>query len=52
MNDSEEKGQICLLKLLSEGQISTCFWFLHTNITEQDNVSFKTGSAITVFTLD
>jgi hypothetical protein len=52
MSDSEENGQICLLKLLTKGQISTCSWFLYINSREQDNVYFESGSAITVLTLD
>jgi hypothetical protein len=52
MSDSEENGQVCLLKMLSEGQITTCSWFLCADSLEQDNVSFESGSAITVLILD
>lgn len=52
MSDSEENGQICLLKMLNEGQITTCSSFLCADSVEQDNVSFQSGSAITVLTLD
>ena len=52
MIDSEENCQICLLILLNEGQITTCSWFLCTVSLEHDNVSFESGSAITVLTMD
>jgi len=52
MSDSEENGQIFLLILLSEGQITTCSWRPCTISLEQDNVSFESGSAISTLTLD
>ena len=52
MSDSEENGQIFLLILLSEGQITTFSWFLCKISLDQDNVSFESGSAISVLTLD
>ena len=41
MSDSEENGQICLLILLIEGQITTCSWFLCTVRLERNNDSFE-----------